>query len=290
MFHTELDMGDINQVEIKEPQRRFKEHEQALQKIVRPDHVAINTEIYELLASGGITLDEARKRHESLLIEVASIDHLTGLDNASAANIKLDQMIDYCQEQKIPLVGLYLDTDGLKQLNNIGHHLGTRAITALAAAIEDETRNTDLQVRLITEQEIQHQSLNGEARGTARLGGDEFFVVLPGATLKDANVIFNRIQINFRTTTDRDLPEYFNSFGRRMSVTGGAAKFDPEIDKDSDGFIKRTERAMQHGKESQKGTLVFSEINHVTRSIGHKPSVQSLGDANSIDAWGGIAS
>lgn len=241
-------------------ERKYKQHQLALEKIVRPDHIQANTEIYSHLRSGELTIDEAEHRSEELLVKVASVDHMTGLDNARAADLKLTQLIEYCEQMDISLVGLYLDGDEFREVNKLGHDLGDLVIKALGQAI-GVVRTTDLQSRLTTEHTTSAQGPEDEKTGTqARLGGDEFFVVLPGATLEDTEDIFSRITAAFATITDNAVPEFREKFGRSITITGGAAQYVGGRDNGPQGFINTCERAMQKGKDTQKGSLTIVNL------------------------------
>lgn len=237
-------------------ERRFEQHKIALEKIVRPDHIQANQTIYEQLRSGEITFDEAQRKHEELLIEVASIDHMTGLDNIRAAEIKLAQLIEYCAGKKIPLVGMYIDGDDFRTINEMGHHVGNQVIRALGQTLET-TRTTDLPTRLSDETDSIQLPENEKPDTQSRLGGDEFFIALPGVTLQDASTIFSRIMTEFIAITDRDIPEYRQKFGRPITITAGAAQYDQDQDLNPQGFIKKCERKMQSGKETGKGLLII---------------------------------
>lgn len=242
-------------------ERRFKQHEIALKKILRPDQIEENNSIYARLEAKELSFKEAKLEHEKLLIKVGSQDHMTGLDNAKAAEVKLSDLMEYCQQMGIPLSGIYMDGDGFREINAVlGHNVGDRVIKALAQAVDMGTREeTDLQVRLSTEQKTPAQPRENEESGTpSRLGGDEFFVTLPGANLEETIVVFSRISTIFAAITDENIPEYKQRFGKSMTITGGAVQYNPDLDSNPQEFINRNERALQHGKETQKGILTLS--------------------------------
>ena len=233
------------------PVRTLTPHEAALEKIVRPDHREENHEIYQRLRRGEITIDEAEHLSEVLIVQVGSVDHMTGLDNSRAAALKLEELTDYCEQNNIPLLGLYLDGDDFKVINTISHHIGDQVIKALGRSLEKATRDTDLQVRL-------------EPDTKARLGGDEFFIALPGATIAEALIIFDRISKDFAGFTS-EIPE-LRELGKPTTITGGVAQFEKGVDTNPENFIKRCERAMQYGKDSgEKGKLFGSMVNPQTK-------------------------
>lgn len=250
-------------------ERSGQQHKAALEKIVHPNFVDENQKIFDQLRNGEITIDETQSKSELLLIKVGSKDHMTNLDNARTAEVKVGELMDYCVENNLPLIGFYCDGDFFKQINDrLGHDVGDFVIKALAHVIERTTRKTDFPVRPRDEGQPEDTtpSLIHERAGTtnARMGGDEFFIALPGATIEDARVIFTRISERFARITDRVMPQYKQEFGRSMTITAGVVLFDKAIDSNPQGFIKRCERAMQFGKEKHKGGLTIGEDDSAT--------------------------
>lgn len=266
MFYAERRM-DINPPEKPYPLRKLSKHEAALAAIVRPDHVEAIDSIFSLMEKGTITLSEGRIKTQEVLIRTASEDRLTGLPNARAGDFTLTNLIEYSRRQDISLTGLYFDANNFRQINAVlGHTLGDQAIIALGKALEEATRPTDLQVRVSDE----------EHPTPARLGGDEFFVALPGATLEEAQTVFQRISDKLAVISDQLVPDYRKRFGESMTITGGAAQFRPDIDRDSVSFVHRCERAMQEGKETKKGSLTISNPPQLqTISSGNIPLLKS---------------
>lgn len=244
-------------------ERRYATHEEVLAGVVHPNHIEANNKIYQELEKGTINLEEAKRRHEELLIEVASIDHMTGLDNARSAHYKLARLMRYCQEGGIPLVGIYLDADGLKEVNDkLGHDIGDLVIKSLASAIEKGTRSSDLPVRFVSEREASELSSEEQdlEKQKGRLGGDEFFVAYPGANLEEVQIMFERFQSNFKINIAHLPINIQQLLGRELRVTGGAAQYDASVDKSAEDFITRGEAAMRFGKEYGRGSLNISAV------------------------------
>lgn len=250
--------GPSNPEQITPQERQFQQHQRTLERIVHPDYILENNTIYKQLEAKEITSAEARLRHEILLIKVASQDYMTRLDNARAADIKLADLMVYCQQNDLPLLGMHFDGDNFRLINSkLGHDVGDKVIEALGQALEQTTRsNTDLQARL--ESVSNQPNTAKDPKTQARLGGDEFFIALPGATLQDALEVFSRVSANFAAIMDNEIPEYKQTFGKSMTVTGGAAQYTPSLDLKPQGFIKRCERATQWGKETHPSQLTIS--------------------------------
>ena len=117
-------------------------------------------------------------------------------------------------EQAISLV--YIDADGLKEVNDIwGHGAGNYLIKELARAIFANIRPLDICLR-------QH----GEC-------GDEFVLLLPDATLDNAEKVARRIQNNF------------------PGFSWGVTQLEGENDS-IELMIERAEQAMYEQKEEKK--------------------------------------
>jgi diguanylate cyclase (GGDEF)-like protein len=96
------------------------------------------------------------QRQRELLGERATHDSLTGLLNRGAVLEFLERDLASVHREGTSLGILFIDLDGLKQINDVhGHEAGDVALMAIARTIESTTRKSDV---------------------VARLGGDEFIV------------------------------------------------------------------------------------------------------------------
>ncbi|MGC4052613.1 MAG: diguanylate cyclase [Paludibaculum sp.] len=92
----------------------------------------------------------------------ASVDFLTGLPNAGALFLHLQNELSRSARNNAELAVLVCDLDGFKQVNDrFGHLTGNKLLQGVAAGFKESCREYDF---------------------VARLGGDEFVIVLPGAT------------------------------------------------------------------------------------------------------------
>ena len=92
----------------------------------------------------------------------ATIDYLTGIANARALSLHLEQEIARCGREHATMALMVCDLDGFKQINDrFGHLAGDKVLKQFAAAITALCREYDY---------------------TARMGGDEFVVVAPNMT------------------------------------------------------------------------------------------------------------
>jgi len=114
--------------------------------------------VVALLLAAGTVLVVMHRRRESALESVALYDELTGVYNRRGWFALADHELTRARRQGSPRVLLFVDLDGLKQVNDVlGHREGDRAITAAAAVLSSASRSSDL---------------------VGRLGGDEFVLLL----------------------------------------------------------------------------------------------------------------
>ena len=140
-----------------------------------------------------LDIDE-RKRFEVELGYIADHDPLTGLLNRRAFVRELTDRI--VQAHRYGTGGgavLFMDIDDFKHVNDtLGHSIGDKAVADVARAVEQQVRDTDV---------------------LARLGGDEFGLLLPSATLAEAEALAGRLLAAVREldplapTSDRRLTD-----------------------------------------------------------------------------------
>lgn len=120
----------------------------------------------------------AAKRKVALLSQT---DELTGLLNMRAFNTILKREIALASRHEEALTLIMIDLDGLKQINDLyGHAAGSRMIQAVARALEQCVRASDV---------------------LARYGGDEFVVLMSRTGTENARTCAERIRSTILNTT-----------------------------------------------------------------------------------------
>lgn len=137
------------------------------------------------------TVTAERRIAEGRLLQLVRTDGLTGLTNYRGAIDALQAEVSRGLRHGDGFAVLFLDLDGLKEINDsLGHLTGNRALLRLARAIELNSRSIDV---------------------ASRLGGDEFCIILPGADALTATQVAERIT---RTLdADRSYPRVRASVG-----------------------------------------------------------------------------
>jgi len=108
--------------------------------------------------------------HNALLHEAmgrtVDTDGLTGLPNARALALRLEEEAARAMRQRVPYSVFVIDMNGLKRINDqLGHLMGNKVLKVVANALRTCLREYDF---------------------LARMGGDEFVVLLPGMGPEDA--------------------------------------------------------------------------------------------------------
>lgn len=126
-----------------------------------------------------------RQQAEAKVRQLSLTDELTNLYNRRGFFVLAEQQLKVASRLNSYYCMLFIDLDGLKQINdNFGHEIGDRAIIDAARVLEKSCREADI---------------------VARLGGDEF-VIFATNDLDNAEKICDRLQTNvalFNQNSDR---------------------------------------------------------------------------------------
>jgi diguanylate cyclase (GGDEF)-like protein len=113
-------------------------------------------------------------RQTDALAELSETDALTNLLNARGFASRLGSEVERSKRYGEPLSLLFLDVDGLKDINDRhGHRAGSEALREVAGVIRAELRESDT---------------------GARWGGDEFTIIAPNTTKAAAMLFAERIR------------------------------------------------------------------------------------------------
>lgn len=147
----------------------------------------------------------------------ATIDHLTGMANARALSIHLEQELARCEREGLSMAVIVCDLDGFKEINDrFGHLAGDKVLKHFAASMRAVCRVYDY---------------------AARMGGDEFVVVATGVTqraIEEKGRLLNAsAQEAGRVVCGQDF----------LSLSLGAA-FYPDDGTDVEGLFSEADRRM----------------------------------------------
>ena len=167
-----------------------------------------------------------RKRALEEWQSLSLTDDLTGLYNRRGFFTLTEQQLKHANRTQERFVLVFVDLDGLKQINDrFGHQEGSNAIRKAAEILRQTFRESDI---------------------LARLGGDEFTILALAASNENTEAIRARLQEKIRSfNASRNLP-----YDLSMSV--GVALLDPRGELSIDEVIRRADAAMYEHKHRTK--------------------------------------
>lgn len=174
----------------------------------------------------GIVFDVTeQKRIETLLqqqneklVELSSIDALTGIFNRRVLYERLDYEMKRTGRTNKPLSVIIMDIDHFKQVNDQhGHLAGDQVLIQVAKLIQHSVRKTDI---------------------VGRYGGEEFLVILQDSSAAEGSKVAEKIRIAIQDAVfDADL---------KVTISGGVAEYkDQSIEKlleDADNYLYDAKR------------------------------------------------
>jgi diguanylate cyclase (GGDEF)-like protein/PAS domain S-box-containing protein len=174
-----------------------------------------------------------RKHFVGQLEFFADHDPLTSLYNQRRFRIDLDRQLAYGRRHGGCGAVLMLDLDHFKTINDqFGHAAGDALIIAVAAALKDVSRETDI---------------------VARLGGDEFAILLPETTLNEAEGHSHKLLEAIGAISVNDL-----GTGIKVAASCGVAGFHADDGQCADDVLINADLALYQAKESGRGqTNIF---------------------------------
>lgn len=153
-------------------------------------------------------------------------DELTKLHNRRGFLALADQQLKVARRRKIPMLLLFVDLDGLKQINDsLGHEGGDVALRDAADLLRDTFRETDI---------------------IARLSGDEFVVLLEGIDRRD----FRLLETRLRERIDLLNRQAVRPF--RLAMSWGTAAYEPGGSSTIETLLQKADSAMYTAKRMKK--------------------------------------
>lgn len=157
----------------------------------------------------------------------ATVDHLTGMANARALSLHLDQELARCQREQQSLAVLVCDLNGFKEVNDrYGHLAGDKVLKIFADSVRKVCRSYDY---------------------AARMGGDEFVIVASNLT---PNAIEERALLLSALAEEAGREVCGRSF---LSLSMGAA-FYPEDGTEPEELLFEADRRMYAVKTVHHGS------------------------------------
>ena len=185
---------------------------------------AVVGDLEQLAERAGPAIENARRFHEAR--QLADLDALTGLHNRRFFHETLAREVARAHRYGRDLALVLFDLDDFKAINDrIGHLAGDAVLADAATRVREVVRSADI---------------------ACRVGGDEFAVVLPEATVGDADRLYQRLQKAVSIRPIGDAGQIVFSAG----VAGLAS------DDDAVSFFQKADTALYRAKENGKGRVV----------------------------------
>lgn len=167
-----------------------------------------------------------RRRLKETLPRLAFLDDLTGLYNRRGFFLLAEQQLRLARRTKRNLLLLFVDLDGLKQINDtFGHREGDLALTRVAKVLGTTFRASDV---------------------IARLGGDEFGVLTWEDSGQSAEFVASRLLQHVEKSNNA------SSFRHTLSLSLGVARFDPTHMSSVEELMARADEALYAQKRGKR--------------------------------------
>jgi diguanylate cyclase (GGDEF)-like protein len=180
-----------------------------------------------LSASAGPAIENARRFREAR--QLADLDALTSLHNRRYFHETLARECARAHRYDRNLALVVFDIDDFKAINDrIGHLAGDAVLASVAERVQSVVRSADV---------------------ACRVGGDEFAVILPEATITDAEQLYRRVQF---AVAARPIGPF-----DRLHLSAGIAEL--RAQDDARTFFERADEALYRAKEAGKGQVVAAD-------------------------------
>lgn len=195
-----------------------------------------------------ITRDVTSQKHrQDELNTLASTDALTGLSNRRCFDLRLEELVVEAHQMSKTFSLLIIDVDRFKLYNDTyGHAGGDVCLKAIAKAIEQSVRRTDLAVRY---------------------GGEEFAVLLPTADEAGAKLVAEKIRqkvASLKLPHERNQPYGVTTIS--IGVAGWNLQSPPATG--GNGLFSLADAALYEAKNTGRNRVILSSATEETARIG----------------------
>ena len=164
--------------------------------------------------------------------KLSLIDQLTGISNRRHLFQELKKYFRKHKEVKRPLSLLMIDVDDFKKINDTyGHEVGDEVLKKVAETISKSVRKFDF---------------------VGRYGGEEFIVILPGADIRRAIEIAERIRKNIEAQIFT-----YDGVEIKATVSLGVAEMLKDKPRSVNDLIKIADMRMYRAKISGKNKVIY---------------------------------
>lgn len=189
--------------------------------------------IYDGASASLVHLRDVSERVEEKekILHLANHDRLTGLLNLNGFFATSEQFLKLAIRNGKEMTLLFIDLDGMKQINDtLGHSDGDRALKDTAKILNHCFRDSDIK---------------------ARLGGDEFVIL--AETTEDGNTLEERLK--------KEIASFNRLFNRpyQVSFSVGIVKFDPRHSQTIDDLVSAADTLMYRNKRNKREKKIIED-------------------------------
>jgi len=188
----------------------------------------------QLTRQSAITINRAN--NYSKILQYATIDALTNLNNRRQFEIRLSQEIATSKRQNNPLCAMMIDIDFFKKVNDTyGHASGDAVLRGVASIIKASLRESDI---------------------PSRYGGEEFAILLPYSHLKEAKTVGERIR---KAVENHPIPIEIEGEKHdpiNVTISMGLAEFD--FKESGEELFERADKALYEAKTSGRNRVCIN--------------------------------
>jgi diguanylate cyclase (GGDEF)-like protein len=184
----------------------------------------------------------ANRRYRAQLVQLASLDALTGLPNRRCTLELAVAAIETAKAARTPLTIAIIDMDHFKTINDrCGHATGDHVLKEFARAGREALRESDI---------------------LGRWGGEEFLLLMPDTPVELAVASLERLRT---LVFGIRLPA--TGTGLRVSLSAGLASYDDTV-KSFEDLIARADAALYTAKNEGRDLIRLSDADFKTSSTG----------------------
>jgi diguanylate cyclase (GGDEF)-like protein len=169
----------------------------------------------------------------STILQYATLDALTNLNNRRQFETRLKQEIAIAKRQSNSLCAMMIDIDFFKRVNDTyGHAAGDEVLRQVAGLIKEKLRESDI---------------------PSRYGGEEFAVLLPYTHIEEAVVVGERLRAAIESVPvainqDSDTAQEIN-----VTISMGIAEYNGE--ESGEALFERADKALYEAKTSGRNQV-----------------------------------
>jgi len=174
-----------------------------------------------------------RANSYSTILQYATLDALTNLNNRRQFETRLGQEISIAKRQNNSLCAMMIDIDFFKSVNDTyGHAAGDEVLRTVASIIKQALRESDI---------------------PARYGGEEFAVLLPFAHLEEAALVGERLRKAVEETPIRIYQETEQEKEIKITISMGLAEYNKL--ETGEALFERADKALYEAKTNGRNQV-----------------------------------